>query len=117
MAQPSRKEKRVRNAYREVNLQRRELRQQALAMASEWKGLNDRFQSTIVALLSILAQKGGDVVVTQGTIDQVVANLPRLGWKTEPVAGEEGSFTIMMTEQPAPESTPSVESTTEVPLD
>src|SRR6266851_375434 len=99
MGQPSRKERRNNIRARELGLQRRELRAQALAMAEEWKGLNDRLQQTMVALLGVLAQKGGEVEVTKGTLDQVIEKLSRLGWKTEPKPGDEHTVRVMLTEQ------------------
>ena len=36
-------------------------------------------------LLAVLAQKGGEIVVTQGTIDQVGANLANLGYRIDPI--------------------------------
>lgn len=100
MGQPSRKERRNNIRARELRLQKLELRQQAVQMAHEWKGLNDRLQSTMVALLTVLAQKGGEIEVTKGTLDQVLENLPRLGWKTEPKPGEEEVLRVLLHEAP-----------------
>lgn len=63
-----------------------------------------RAQSALVAgsraqmiLLSILAQKGGEVVVTAGTINQVGSKLNELGYEVVPNASG-SEFTVRMLE-------------------
>jgi hypothetical protein len=43
-----------------------------------------QWQKTFVVLLTVLAQNGGEVTITKGTSDQVVADLARLTWAIEP---------------------------------
>jgi hypothetical protein len=43
-----------------------------------------QWQKTFVVLLTVLAQSGGEVTITKGTSDQVVADLARLTWAIEP---------------------------------
>jgi hypothetical protein len=66
-------------------------------------------------LLAVLAQSGGEVTVTQGTIDQVGMNLPNLGYVV--VGGKaEKEFIVRLTEghEDAPESPTSHEEAPEV---
>lgn len=56
-------------------------------------------------LMTVLAQAGGEVTVTKGTIDQVEAKMSRLGWTV--VAGEkENEFIVRMVEADVTESVP-----------
>jgi hypothetical protein len=50
-----------------------------------------------VTLLTVLAQKGGEVVVTKGIIDQINSNLPTLGYEVKPNEGGT-EFVIRMLE-------------------
>lgn len=54
-------------------------------------------------LLAVLAQKGGEVVVTQGTINQVGMKLASLGYEIVPNA-EGTEFTVRMLEGDVPDS-------------
>lgn len=47
-------------------------------------------------LLAVLAQSGGEIAVTQGTLDQVAANYDQLGFSIEP--RKEGEFAVLLTE-------------------
>lgn len=75
-----------------------------------------------MTLLAVLAQKGGDVTVTQGTINQVNANYANLSYVVVP--GEtEGEFIVRMVEgqaeqagtQAAPSSDVTITYPAEVP--
>lgn len=48
-------------------------------------------------LLAVLAQKGGDVTITQGTLDQVGQNLSTMGYAIVPGATK-GEFIVRLTE-------------------
>jgi hypothetical protein len=52
-------------------------------------------------LMTVLAQKGGEIVVTKGTIEQVEKSLPRLSFEIVK-NGEAGEFTLRMVEAPEP---------------
>lgn len=56
-----------------------------------------------ITLLTVLAQKGGEVVVTKGTIDQVNATLPSLSYEVKPVDEKGNEFIIRMLEGSGPE--------------
>jgi hypothetical protein len=73
----------------------RELRRQATKAIEEGA-------KVYATLLACLAQSGGEIVVTQGTIDQVGQNLARLGYVIENNATSAnpqiGEFTVRMVE-------------------
>lgn len=52
-------------------------------------------------LLAVLAQSGGEIVVTQGMLDQVAAQYDKLGFSIEP--RKEGEFAVLLTEAVAPD--------------
>lgn len=49
-------------------------------------------------LLGVIAQQGGNIEVTKGTLDQVRANLQTLSWKVEPKKDDATTFVITMVE-------------------
>src|ERR1700680_1939422 len=53
-----------------------------------------------VLLMAILAQHGGEVVVTKGTIEQVGANLPNLGYTMVKGAAENEFIVRLLEGQP-----------------
>jgi len=74
--------------YKKVS--NRELRRRATQVVLEHEALQAQGAKTFAILLTVLAQKGGEVTVTKGTIDQVGANLARLSYQivTSEVPGE-----------------------------
>lgn len=54
-------------------------------------------------LLAVLAQKGGEVVITQGTLDQVSQNYERLAWVVEK-GKTPNEFIVKLIEAQAPET-------------
>ena len=50
------------------------------------------------ALLAVLAQHGGEITVTQGTIDQVGQNFSALGYVIVPSPMTKGEFLVRLTE-------------------
>ena len=69
----------------------RALRRQAIASIAAGS-------KAYATLLAVLAQKGGEVVVTQGTIDQVGQNLDNLGYVIVSNRPQAGEFTVRLTE-------------------
>ncbi len=58
-------------------------------------------QKTFAVLMAVLAQAGGDVTVVKGTLDQVSANLPRLGY-TMIAGANAGEFIVRQTLEEVP---------------
>lgn len=85
MATASRNEKRKRRLRRNVSIYRRALEQ-----------TETQRQSIIVTLLAVLAQKGGEITITKGTINQVIENIKSLGFSTTPGATD-GEYVVRMT--------------------
>lgn len=54
--------------------------------------------NAFLVLLTVLAQKGGEVTITQGTIDQVSENFRRLGFSVQPSPDHAGEFVVRMVE-------------------
>lgn len=92
---PSERARRNRHSALASRVSHRELRRQA-----------DRAivygRQAYATLLAVLAQKGGDVVVTQGTLDQVTANYDHLGFVVENIGT--GEFRVKLTEGRAVET-------------
>jgi hypothetical protein len=61
-------------------------------------------QQAYATLLAVLAQKGGEVTVTKGTIDQVTENYKRLGFVVENSKEHDNEFIVRLTEAPDPEA-------------
>lgn len=59
---------------------------------------------TQTMLLAVLAQRGGSVTITAGTLQQVLPKLSRIGWESAPVEGTEGEWEIRIVEQDTPEA-------------
>ena len=94
MPSASREVRRKRRLKRTNSLLRRELQKETLAR------LNGR-----MTLLAVLAQKGSEVTITKGTIDQVVEQLNNLTY--EIVAGEtDGEYVIKLVTLTESASTP-----------
>lgn len=51
-------------------------------------------QKSMLTLLSVLAQSGGSIVITRGTVAQVQAHWRHLGWKSTAVDGDATSVRI-----------------------
>lgn len=62
-------------------------------------------------LLAVLAQKGGDVTITQGTLDQVGQNLSTMGYAIVPGATK-GEFIVRLTEGREVTPTPAPDAST-----
>lgn len=91
MPSASRLANRKRRARRNISLLTRQFQQEALGRTK-----------VVIHLLSILAQKGGEITVTKGTIDQVVAGLTQMSYSID--KGEtENEFIFRLVTQIAPE--------------
>ncbi len=97
------RKKSTRNANRgELTQRLRSRNRQARAAVSAAKSAVEQMQKTSMLLCAVLAQAGGSIVVTTGTLTQVVQTAPNLGFKmTETTPGKE--FTIMLLEKDAEE--------------
>lgn len=58
--------------------------------------LNAQFGQTQTMLLAVLAQHGGDITVTAGTIQQILPKLSVLGWQTVASAETPGEFVVRL---------------------
>lgn len=88
-------------ASRAERRKRRIKRNNTLLKASLKRESIDRFK-THSLLMAVLAQKGGEATVTEGTLKQVVDNIRNLGYTV--IKGEkDGEFIVRMTEAATPE--------------
>lgn len=88
-------------ASRAERRKRRIKRNNTLLKASLKRESIDRFK-THALLMAVLAQKGGEATVTEGTLKQVVDNIRNLGYTV--IKGEtDGEFIVRMTEAATPE--------------
>ncbi len=83
-------------ASRRVRRDRRLKRSVTFAKSTQKKILAD-FQRTYLTLLYVLAQNGGSITVTHGTMMQVMKQAPHLQWHARD--GGEGEVIIEMIEQ------------------
>lgn len=58
-------------------------------------------RSAFITLLAVLAQKSGEVVITQGTVDQVNENFARLSFEVQPKK-DTNEFIVKLVEMEAP---------------
>lgn len=117
MAQDSKNKRRLRRLKRQISLHERILLQQARIEQLE-RGLRqsvDGGQFAKVVLLAVLAQKGGEVEVTQGTMQQVTENLATLSWVTQPNEKDPGAFLVKLVEGQAQEAEQKIATGSNVP--
>lgn len=58
-------------------------------------------RTAYATLLAVLAQKGGEITVTQGTLDQVNENFKQLAFRVDPILGTSPKeFTVRLIETP-----------------
>ena len=69
-------------------------------------------QQTMMTLLSVLAQAGGEITITKGTIQQVIEQYAQLAFSTGP-GTVEGEFVVKMVTRDAADTAP-VEATPEI---
>lgn len=81
---------------------KRKLRRHANQMLRAARGSRKDALKYFSLLMTVLAQKGGEIVITKGTIQQVERTLPRLSF--EIVKAKDGieEFTLRMVEAPEP---------------
>src|SRR6266851_4932997 len=89
MARDSRSVRRKRRLRRNVSLMTRALEQSQAG-----------FQKAVTGLLFVLAQSGGEVSITKGTMEQVVAKIQTLGWWIDKGANE-NEFIVRLIDQDA----------------
>lgn len=100
MAHASPRKRRERRLKRQMTLlerqftlaQRIEMLERSLAQAQQ------QGSSAVLLLLAILAQKGGDIEITTGTLDQVKANIANLGWNVRPNPNDKTACLVSLTE-------------------
>ena len=93
MPTASRNERRKRRQRRTISL-----------LTRQSNRLQEQFQKTHFTLLGVLAQSGGEVTVTKGTLQQVLDRLKFLNWQT--IAGkEENEYVVRVIEAPEPAET------------
>lgn len=102
MAQTSKRKQQLRRLKRQLSLHERILRQQNQIdrLAGMVRQTQDGAQQARVLLLAALAQKGGEIEVTAGTMQQVVENLAQLNFKTVPNEKDPGAFYLRLVEGP-----------------
>lgn len=84
----------------------RRLRRTNKAMKRTLKSVATGGKQAYSTLLAVLAQKGGEVVITQGTIDQVTANYADLGFRVEK-GDQPNEYKVLLVEGPEkPQETP-----------
>ena len=91
MPTASRNERKKRRMKRTNSLLRRALQQEAI----------QRYK-THAMLMAVLAQKGGEVTITAGTMQQVSQNIQRLSYKVALVEDNPSEFIVSMVETAAP---------------
>lgn len=73
------------------------------------RAMNRAYFNAMSTLLMVLAQKGGEVTVTQGTMQQTIQNLQRLSWRADPSPTDVNEFVVRLIEEEQPASTEPVE--------
>jgi len=115
MAQASKTKRRDRRLKRQVTLLGRLFNEeQKFAMLQQrlqQEQAGAFFAKTL--LCTILAQKGGDVEVTQGTFQQVLQNVQNLGFKTEQSKTDPNAMRVILTEGPQQQTQPEVSATSD----
>jgi len=81
---------------------KRHLRRHANQMLRAAKGSRKDALKYFSLLMTVLAQKGGEIVVTKGTIEQVEAKLTRLSFEIVKDKYVPEEFTIRLVEAPEP---------------
>lgn len=95
MAKSSRNERRKRQVKRTNSLLKRQLR-----------GLSVEANKAYLALITILAQKGGEITVTRGTMQQAANDLLTLGFSVSPGADEQDLVIRLVTNSAVGEASP-----------
>ncbi len=90
MAKLSRNARNKARTKRSLSLTRRQLR-----------NTSGEFIKTHITLLAVLAQKGGEVVITTGTLQQVQVNMAGFNWSIGP-SGVEGEFVVKLVTKEEP---------------
>lgn len=70
------------------NRERRRRAEEAIAVGTR----------SFLVTLALLAQKGGEMIVTQGTLDQVTAKLQELDYEVVPNPATQGEFIVRLLE-------------------
>ena len=60
---------------------------------------NQAAVSARILLMALLAQHGGQLEVTRGTLEQARANFPRLGWVMQQKGNDQQTYVVMLTEE------------------
>ncbi len=94
MASASRNERRKRRVKRSNSLLKRALKAYEKAFQLE----NAQKQNVILMMAAVLAQNGGEITITQGTLNQVIENVATLGFQMEPSAVD-GEFLVKLVTQ------------------
>lgn len=97
MAHASRNVRKKARTRRNLTLARKEAR----TLNEQVTTLNGAYWQAHSTLLMILQQRGGQVTVTQGTIQQVLTNLRDLTWKSGPNPDAEGEVIITLMDNSA----------------
>lgn len=103
MPKASRNERRKRQVKRTNSLLKRQLR-----------GLSAEANKAYLALITILAQKGGEITVTRGTMQQAANDLLTLGFSVGPGVDEQELIIRLVTNSAVGEAAPPVEEESDV---
>lgn len=106
MAQDSKKQRRLRRQRRQISLfgmnltlgKRLTQMEQTLKLFAQQEG------QTRMLLLGLLAQHGGELKLTKGTLDSVVQNIKGLNWETSPNPADANELVVRLVETEAAES-------------
>jgi len=66
------------------------------SLRRQLQGVTGEAQKAYVTLLAVLAQKGGEVTITKGTIQQVMENVSHLGYSASPIEGSETDVVVRL---------------------
>lgn len=75
---------------------KRRVKANLTSVRKQARTLNAAYWQAHSTLLMILQQRGGQVTVTQGTMQQVLGNLRELTWKSAPNPDAEGEIVITL---------------------
>jgi len=114
MAQASKRLRRERRVRRQLSLyhQRDHAVQRAQAAQQQLEAFNLESYQTRVALYAVLAQHGGSMTITEGTLKQVIENIRNLS--VENTGLKDGEFTITLVDRPEPLATTTVNPATDL---
>ena len=97
-------------ASRNLRRKRRIKRTNSL-LKRQLRGLSQEAHKSYVFLMAILAQHGGEVTITKGTLVQSQENVTKLGYQVAPDPADDTNLIVRLVvlEQPAPQESDAVD--------